>query len=516
MATNSTNTTTITTTTDIDSIWNSLKNEDTNGSGSSPLESRVTIKKESARRQQRLDIIKVVDKPFDIDAVCTSLQNVEPTNSNNDEATNVKVESQHINADSSSSTTTDSILCGLDESENATTSAIPCCCDSDDEDELPEQQSSSINNNSDDTSSRIERVAQALKSGYVSARVEALIKLNDAINALLINCPLPPKLALAYPPPYNNNNDNHVLKLEGQVSTQHSIPRQSLIEDNDDGGVNNDSLDKTRARLQVILNTCGSSLIQLIGDKKSEKCRLVSLKCLQSLLLSRTDSSTIARHTIPYLIPALCARYRPCSYDKDQEIFVQDYQMHQFYKRGGVTNRQDRAGSTSFQVIEPNEEVRLELTATLKCLVRGIVATNAEQSLDAYYPDVIFSLYSCLQDPFPDVKIEASSLLVQLLRIPRFEQQAKYFATGIARSALPNCRHRDTNVIVGAIDLFEASVCVPDKAKRKGAGTTALSDLVGFREENVSGFDHILCSFVLCLFVVLIHQLTYLLPHLYL
>ena len=270
------------------------------------------------------------------------------------------------------------------------------------------------------------------------------------------------------------------------VSTQHSIPRQSLLEEGDDDG-DSDSLDETRARLHVILNTCGNSLIQLLSYKKSEKCRLLSLKCLQSLLLcTSTDSCTIARHTIPYLIPALCARYPQCSYDKDQEIFVQDYQMHQFYKRGGVTNRQDRAGSTSFQVIEPNEEVRLELTATLKCLVRGIVATNAEQSLDAYYPDVIFSLYSCLQDPFPDVKIEASSLLVQLLRIPRFEQQAKYFATGIARSALPNCRHRDTNVIVGAIDLFEASVCVPDKAKRKGAGTTALSDLVGFREENVS------------------------------
>jgi len=477
------NSTTTTTTTDIDSIWNSLKNEDTNVSGSSissPLESRVTIKKESARRQQRLDIIKVVDKPFDIDAVCTSLQNVET--SNNDDATTTAETTQNINVDASfSSTTTDIILCGLDESENVITSAISCCCDSDDEDELPEQQSSSINNNCDNTSWRIERVAQALKSGDVSTRVESLIKLNDTINSLLMNCPLP--LKLAYPPTYNNNNDKHV-KLGGQVSTQHSIPMQSLVEDNDDDDKNN--LDKTRARLQVILNTCGSSLIQLIGDKKSEKCRLLSLKCLQSLLLSRTDSCTIARHTIPYLIPALCARYPQCSYDKDQEIFIQDQQMHQFYKRGGATNRQDRAGSSSFQVIEPNEEVRLELTATLKCLVRGIVATNAEQSLDAYYPDIIFSLYSCLQDPFPDVKIEASSLLVQLLRIPRFEQISKYFATGLARSALPNCRHRNTNVIVGAIDLFEASVCVPNKAKRKGAGTTALSDLVGFREENVS------------------------------
>ena len=479
MTTKSTTTTTTITTTDIDSIWNSLKNEDTNDSCTfsslDKVETRLTTTKtkESARQQQRLNIIKVVDKPFDIDAVCTSLQEAKPSN-NDDAATTTAKTTQNINVES-----TDSILCGLDESENVTTSVISCCCDSDDdEDELPEQQSSSINNN---TSWRIERVARALKSVDVSTRVESLIKLNDAINSLLMNCPLPPELD--YPPPYNNNDIQ--VKFDGQVSTQHSIPMQSLIDD--DGGVDLNNLDKTRARLQVILNTCGSSLIQLLSYKKSEKCRLLSLKCLQSLLLARgTDSCTIARHTIPYLIPALCARYPPCSYDKDQEIFVQDNQMHQFYKRGGATNRQDRIGSTSFQVIEPNEEVRLELTATLNCLVRGIVATNAEQILDAYYPDIIFSLQSYLQDPFPDVKIEASSLLVQLLRIPRFEQISKYFATGLARSALPNCRHRNTNVIVGAIDLFEASVCVPDKAKRKGAGTTALSDLVGFREENVS------------------------------
>ena len=41
-------------------------------------------------------------------------------------------------------------------------------------------------------------------------------------------------------------------------------------------------------------------------------------------------------------------------------------------------------------------------------------------------------------------------------------------------------------MIIAALDLFEASVCVPDRAKVKGAGTAALTDLVGFREENVS------------------------------
>ena len=136
--------------------------------------------------------------------------------------------------------------------------------------------------------------------------------------------------------------------------------------------------------------------------------------------------------------------------------------------------------------VEPNEELRLELCQTFKCLMRGIVANNSERSLDAYYADIILSLQTSLSDPFPDVRIEASRLLVQLIRIPHYEQGAKYFATGLARSTLANCRHRNTNVIIAALDLFEASVCVPDRAKVKGAGTAALTDLVGFREENVS------------------------------
>ena len=89
-------------------------------------------------------------------------------------------------------------------------------------------------------------------------------------------------------------------------------------------------------------------------------------------------------------------------------------------------------------------------------------------------------------DPFPELNIEACNLLVQLLRIPHWQHGARYFATGLARSALSNCRHKNSHVIIAAMNLFEASVCVPDKAKVKGAGTTAIADLVGFQADNVS------------------------------
>ncbi len=43
-------------------------------------------------------------------------------------------------------------------------------------------------------------------------------------------------------------------------------------------------------------------------------------------------------------------------------------------------------------------------------------------------------------------------------------------------------------MIIAAMNLFEASVCVPDKAKVKGAGTAAIADLVGFQADNVSNY----------------------------
>ena len=142
-------------------------------------------------------------------------------------------------------------------------------------------------------------------------------------------------------------------------------------------------------------------------------------------------------------------------------------------------------------VIEPSEELRIGLCRTFSCLLRSILSNGAEATLDKYYPDIIFSLQTSLLDPFPDLNIEACNILVQLLRIPHWEQGAKYFATGLARSALHICRHRNSRVVIAAVNLFEASVCVPDMAKVKGAGTKAIADLVGFQEENVSSsFAH--------------------------
>eukprot|EP00957_Ditylum_brightwellii_P150668 11472000-Ditylum_brightwellii.AAC.1 len=72
-----------------------------------------------------------------------------------------------------------------------------------------------------------------------------------------------------------------------------------------------------------------------------------------------------------------------------------------------------------------------------------------------------------------------------ILRAPQWELGAKYFATAIARACIPNMRHRNSKVRFAAIEVFQASVSVPDRDKVKGAGTSAIADLVGFKEENI-------------------------------
>ncbi|KAL7536044.1 hypothetical protein ACHAXR_006882 [Thalassiosira sp. AJA248-18] len=461
--------------TDIDLIWNSLKNENvvsfaTSRGVSMNRQCRPIAK---ATRKQRF-AIKDLGPTFDIDAVSAECLMGKHS-----------IDKKEVCGDFVD--TCSDLLRGLDV-DGASMKLIDGDSDDDEEnvkENVPSQQEVS------NTSWRIQRVAKAMSSDDISSRVQSLTKLKVTIDALSLDCPVAPNMN--YPPPY----DDSYIKLNQNVSSvvsdlvrpkqlQNLEPSQWPAESLEAPSiVTKNCSNETRDHLQAILNNCGNSLFRLIGDAKSEKCRVLSIECLQPLLLARIDHG----RQVPYMIPALCARYPPCTYDKDTEVFIKEHQLHEFYKRGGAIDRQDRDGLFShggiFQVIEPNEELRLELCRTLNCLMRGIMARGAERTLDAYYPEIIFSLQSSLRDPFPEVKIEACHLLVQLLRIPHWEQGAKYFATGLARSALPGCRHRNINVIIAAMDLFEASVCVPDTAKAKGAGTAAIADLVGFREENV-------------------------------
>jgi len=382
------------------------------------------------------------------------------------------------------------IICNLNISSSA-------CCDSDDDsdDGSGANQDDSTSKDSIETI-RIERLVGHFKSDDPFSRVAALNKLKHILDTLMTKCSssLP---ELNFPPPYDESKINLERNLPlvsdlAIIKTTAPQYRTNLASEKEDKKYcslttyEDAASREAKDKLQSIMNSCGRILFQLIGDK-SEKCRNLSLDCLNVLFLSGSEVSK----QIPYLMSAWSARFSRNSYDSELEVFVADDDLNELYKRGGAIDRQDRDGLLSqgsrlqLKLVEPSEELRLKLCHTLSALLRGVASRLALPSLDAYYADMIFALQSCLKDPFPDVKVAACKVLVQLLRIPQWETGAKFFATGLARSVLLNLRHRKPQVIIAAMDLFEASVCVPNIAKKKGAGSSAIADLVGFREENV-------------------------------
>lgn len=464
---------------DIDAIWKSLKSEGGSSSAGVGISTNFDAKKPKAKmKHKKVFAIQGNDQKFDIDSF-----SFEESASKSD-----SIQNNDRDQPQSSIKSCVDILGDL----NVTKQFEPVLGDSDDEDDAKEN--TLILQNSNELF-RVERLASALVSSDVKTRVSSLCMLKETMDALLMHCPMPPQLNFSSPYDENKIKLNTNLPLVSDLANSTHSDCDDLHVEPDNKVKNEEMIDfvDTKSQLQAILEACGSPLFRLIGDKH-EKCRCLSLECIQSLLLVGLD---IGKH-IPYLIPAIVARYPPCTYDKDMEVFVQNSQMHDFYKRGGATDRQDRDGlinqNGSFQVIESNEELRLSLCRAFSCIVRGILGRDAGIVLDAYYSEILLALQTSLKDPFPEVKIEVSALLVQLLRVPRWEQAAKYFATGLARTSILNCRHRNTRVVIAAIDLFEASVCVPDKAKVKGSGTSAIADLVGFREENVSTCRRFHCS----------------------
>ena len=249
-------------------------------------------------------------------------------------------------------------------------------------------------------------------------------------------------------------------------------------------------------QLQCIIDVCGSAIFQHFSDV-SEKCRSESIESVQLLCLAGID---IGKH-LAYLISAIISRYPRVAFDADMQIFVYNLDDNEFFKRGGATRRQDQihissADSYVINVGEPSEEIRLALCDLLSCILRRFIYDKNSSILGAYFADILMALQSHLQDPFPKLKIAASKLIVQMLRVPEWESGAKFFATALARAAIPHMRHQNSRARISSIQLFEAAVSVPDREKIKGAGTDAIADLLGFREENVSAGQSLWAPFI--------------------
>ena len=243
-------------------------------------------------------------------------------------------------------------------------------------------------------------------------------------------------------------------------------------------------------KLRAIWQVCAISLFRKFTDS-SEKCRELAFSCVLKLL--QCTQNMIRQ--IPYLITSLVSRYPSSDYDEYLNIFVHDKEQNDFFKRGGATERQDRINlihknTYPIYTTEKSEEIRLLQCKVFSALIRSSVHTRTLPTLNPYFSDIILALHSHILDPYPDLIVEAANLLVQILRIPDWEKGSKYYAIGIARACISNLRHRNARVRIASLSLFEASVCVPNREKVKGAGSEAIADLVGFRQENVRYFSY--------------------------
>jgi len=239
--------------------------------------------------------------------------------------------------------------------------------------------------------------------------------------------------------------------------------------------------------LQLLVDGGAIFLCKILNERlSSEKSRSLVFECLSFILLYTRDLTKV----LPFIMSSIFSCLVLGNFDDNMNVFYTSASQHDFFKRGGASQRQDlsaiAARERSVTVLEQNEGNRLALCKCLGDLLRGYFARNSAESLAPYFFYLILSLQSMLSDPCSDVKLESMSLLVQICRDPAWEDSMVIFGTALAREALPLLRHRHSKVRIAALEFFEAAVSIPNRGKLKGAGTEAIADLIGFREENVS------------------------------
>ncbi|CBN78894.1 conserved unknown protein [Ectocarpus siliculosus] len=215
----------------------------------------------------------------------------------------------------------------------------------------------------------------------------------------------------------------------------------------------------------------------------AEACREASIKAVALFMEHVPD---LTPH-LAYLFPVLMARAVPAGslYDPSLELFVHDNDEHEAYKRGRATERQDQHLPQVQHIAEGSEELRLSLCRMVGRMLGKLMDRGTIGVLRPYLDDTILLLVSQFRDPYSAVKVEALSIVTTLVLHPHVEQGMKFYAVGISRAILPHLRHRHAKVRLAAIKALRLAVMVPDRAKVKGAGTSAIVDLVGFREDNV-------------------------------
>jgi len=214
----------------------------------------------------------------------------------------------------------------------------------------------------------------------------------------------------------------------------------------------------------------------------TEKCRELSQIISKEFFIRSNDISAV----LGYYFPALMNRLPTgIAYDDSLKIFVTDLESHDAYKRGRAVNRQDKSDSNTIMVVEPSEEIRLLCCETLYSLLSKVMENDASQILHAYFEDIIMFLQTQLRDPYPELKQLSCAALELTAKVIDFEVGMKYYSVALVRTILPLFKHRHAKVRAAAVSALHYCLIVRDREKCKAAGSEAIQDLVGFREENI-------------------------------
>ena len=189
---------------------------------------------------------------------------------------------------------------------------------------------------------------------------------------------------------------------------------------------------------------------------------------------------------LPYLFPVLHHRGSPAKgLDVENAVFVFDLQGYDEFKRGKATNRPDLqeafARSRTLEAKEPAEELRL-----LLCDLLITVTTNRPSNvIGAYLHEAMLLFAGFARDTFGLVAKRAAEGIATVCAVDDLQEALIPYACALARCCLPNLRHRHAKVRKATVDAVRRSVAVRNVGKWRGAGSDAIKDLVGFREDNV-------------------------------
>ena len=215
-----------------------------------------------------------------------------------------------------------------------------------------------------------------------------------------------------------------------------------------------------------------------------ESCREISIRIMVQFVSIPAITPDLAP-TLPYAWPAILERTsRDWAYDEETKTFTEDPELFEEKRRGKAHKTTQQLGCViTRRVVEPSEEVRMQLGTLVFTMVDRVLDSGAPTQLAPYFSDTVFLGLTNAVDPYPEAKLAGMKLLRLLCH--KVPPGLKHFAIGLVKEMIPALGHRLSKIRVAALETVDALIQCPNKMKCKGAGTEAIVDLLGHRDANV-------------------------------